>query len=785
MPGSKYTVEINLAGNLRSGLKDVEKGLGKVQKQLSDFQGVHKESQKVDEKNSILGKIGGHLKGDAIKEFGEKLGEYSARFKNFARGVMQSGEGLFKEIIGDAALFEDTASSMRFAFGSEWESVMDKVKRESAKLTFTFQEVSELAASMGRMDINPFGTSAEKLDIFKSKTGEMVSALEVLQDTADAVGKSTGDLTASIRNAMAGDWVSLQDRFDIPRESIKEWRKEIDKTTDKQEKYNILVAKLAEMFGGAGKEKAMNWNKAIAQVPDLLQQLRAGVGEAGLKVLTKEVFGFVDALKELVTDKEAVKALSDAFLMVAEAVGFVIRLGAKVVIWIKDILKAAPWLPKLAIGFTLIAVAASALLGVLLGIVSTLLVAAGTIAMVGAKAMLVAAGISIALLPVLLAVAAGAALIGLLFYAIGQNIQKGMGGTSLTLLEKVKLVLEGIGELLGSYDGKTGKLSEGMAEKLRKAGLLEFVTDLFKIYHRVRTFFSSFIDTLSMIGDLLAPVILPMLEELKLAFFEFTDALGITNTKTKAAGSDTKSWAEAGKALALVIVAIVGELARMITIGARIARLAMEFKIIQIVLGLIAVNAAAWAVAMVPIVLLTAAIATPFIMISALLGTIINKMVMFAKLIKEVVTGSKSFGDAMSEFGASFVKDQGESWAKYGLRQVFGLEDTETVSKGPGGVPVASDTPAITSVPSGVTTTPGVLGGASSAVSEALYAGAGTQPAVPVAGEDPAAAAIEKSNGILAQIKDALGNAQTIVQIDSEDVAARIQRNGRLVNGAD
>ena len=785
MPGSKYTVQMDLTGNLKKGLKDLEGGLGRVQQQIHGFQDLYKESQKVDEKNSILGRLAGHLKGDAVRQFGEKLGEYSDKFKNFARGVIQSGEGLFKEIIGDASLFEDTASSMRFAFGSEWEQVMDKVKRESAKLTFTFQEVSELAASMGRMDINPFGTSAEKLEIFKSKTGEMVSALEVLQDTADAVGKSTGDLTASIRNAMAGDWVSLQDRFDIPRESIKEWRKEIDKTTDKQQKYNILIEKLAAMFGGAGKEKAMNWNKAIAQVPDLLQQLRAGVGEAGLKVLTKEVFGFVDALKELVTDKEAVKALSDAFLMVAEAVAFIIRVGAKLVIWIKDILKAAPWLPKLAVGFALITAAASALLGVLLGIVSTLLVAAGMIAMVGLKAMLIAAGITIALLPVLAAVAAGAALIGLLFYAIGQNIQKGMGGESLTLLEKVKLVLEGIGELLGSYDGKTGKLSEGMAEKLRKAGLLEFVTDLFKIYHRVRTFFSNFIDTLSMIGDLLAPVILPMLEELKLAFFEMTDALGITNTKTKAAGSDTKSWAEAGKALALVIVWIVGELARMITIGARLTRLALEFKIIHAILGLIVVNMAVWAISMIPIALLAVAIATPFVLISALLGTIINKMVMFAKLIKEVVSGSKSFGDAMSEFGASFVKDQGESWVKYGLRQVFG-EDSESASKGPGRVALTPDMPGITSVPSGPTAAPGILGGAASTVSEALYAGAGAQQTAPAPGEDPAAAAIEKSNGLLAQIKAALGDGpQTIVQIDSEEVAARIQRNGRLVNGAD
>ncbi len=764
--GSKYTARFEGTGNLKSYLKDIEVGMGKTAAQA---QKLNQGMGELNKEGDKLGSIASSSRGGALLELGEKLNAAGQEFLSFSGDVITASKKMVSDIIADASTFQDTQSSLQYAFGDNWENVFEKVKKEAANLTFTFDEVSSLASSMGRMKINPFGTDAEDLAAFKSKTGEAISALQILQDVSDATGRDTQALMFSIRNAMAGQMKSLKDAVDMPADAFKKLTDDIKKAKDPQEKYNVLIGQLGEYFGGAGLAKAKNWSKAVAQFPDLLQQIRAGVGAEGLKALTPAMFELVEAIGGLVKDKDAMKALSDAFLMVAEALAYMARIGVKAVGWLRDLLKAAPWIPKLAVALTLVAVAGSFVVGVLLVVAGIAATIAGTLALLTPEAILIGAAVALAIVPAFLLLAAVMAPVVLLAYAVGANLGKG-AKTGMTALEKIKVVMEAIGELLTSFDGKSGKLTEGTAKKLKDAGLLDFVTDLFKIYYRVRVFFSSFADTISEIADRLAPVVLPMLEEMKSAFFELMDALGLSSAKTKMAGSDTKSWAEAGKQLADVLIKVVSGMVFLIRLGVQIFRIALQFKILHVIVGFLAINMAILATGIAFAVASAALFALPFILAGLAVTMLITKLYTLGKLIKEVLQGKKGFGEAISEFGASFVKDSGESMLKYAARQVTGIGGEEVLTKSTG-------------------TAPG--GG-----TEAAYAKPGSDsvlptgaalPEMPAMGADTGktAAAVEKGNSLLQQVIAAIKENAPSVYIDSEQIVTAIKKKGVLTGGVD
>jgi hypothetical protein len=233
---------------------------------------------------------------------------------------------------------------------------------------------------MGRMKINPFGTTGEDLKVFRSKTGEAVSALQVLQDVSDATGRNTDMLMFSVRNALAGQFVSLKQAVDMPATAFNKLQKDMNALKDPQEKYNVMIRQLGEYFGGAGLAKAKNYSKAIMQIPDLLQQLRAAAGAEGLKVVSKAVFVLVDALTSLVKNKDAMGALGKGFAFIANVAGAFIRAAAKAVNIIEAILAKAPYLPILAVVFLAAVAAGTLLAGTLLGVSAavTMVVAAVT-----------------------------------------------------------------------------------------------------------------------------------------------------------------------------------------------------------------------------------------------------------------------------------------------------------------------------------------------------------------------------------------------------------------------
>lgn len=574
MSGSRYVIQMDVVGDAPGKLGAIERGVGKVAaagEQLNKAAGGA--SGKLDE-------IASNTRVSALHGLAEEMERFAGNIDSMRERLTSLVTESMRSIITDAAAFEDAESSMKFAFGKDWENVMEQVKADSARLTFTFKQTVDLAASLGRMKINPFGGASAEAQVFKSKTGEAIRALDVLQDTADAVGKSTDDLIVSIRNAMAGNFRSLEERFDIPKEKIKAWKQETDKLGTAQEKYNYLVAQLADMFGGAGALKAANFNKVVAQLPDIMEQLR-GTAKEHLHIITEGIQEVVTALKELVEDKEAMKALSDAFKSIATAVKGVLTAGAGVIRWIKDLLKAAPYLPTMAAGFTMVAIAG-------LTVVST--ITAVTLAVVTLSAAI--AALEIEVLPIVLAVAAAfaalaaVAAVGVATLALWRKAMNDKEGAEkqIGILDKLQAGWQGLTELVASYDGVTGTMSLNTANAMKKAGVYEETVKWFKAFAWLIDVWHGFTDGLEDATDELYGYT-ELFDEIGALITEIGEALGLISFDSLKDGEGV------GRSLASVLLSIVNgvtEVARWAVAGARII-VAVFTPVVLLVRGLVAV----------------------------------------------------------------------------------------------------------------------------------------------------------------------------------------------------
>lgn len=554
----RYTLEIEVTGNAEGKLRGVANGLGKVNQQASQLGGSLKGTG--EQLDDISGKMGAGLFG----AFSDKLKGAAGEFEEMVDGIVGKSREFVSSIIKDAATFQDAQSDMKFAFGKDWESVYKQVLDDSARLTFTFEETSRLASSLGKLKINPFGGTSAESQLFKSRTGESVRALDVLQDTADAAGKSTDDLIAAIRNAVGGQWKSLKDRFDIPVEMMARIKKAAGDGKDLQKVYNAIVSESALVFGGAGALKAENWNKIMAQVPDLMQQIRAAAGAEGLKVLAKAMKGFVDALTGVAKNKDVMKALSDGFMSIASVLVVGINLGSSMVRWVGKIVEAAPWLPKVAAWLGIITLAGLALATVLSGILVTVVGIVAAIMAVGWEVILgVAAGLVLLaplLIPIVgLMVGLGVALKATADVASGDwDGDKGVFG----IFAKGKLIWEGLSQVFESFDGKTSKISTETAGKLKKAGLWEFFQDLQAFVYKASVAWDAFNLGLEDIAQIVGPVIIPLIEEIGDMINELSGNVGDSSGKVtdwKDAGLKmAHALAEIGKWTVIVIRVMVG-----------------------------------------------------------------------------------------------------------------------------------------------------------------------------------------------------------------------------------
>lgn len=457
-------------------------------------------------------------------------------------------------IIKESATFEDIMSGMKFAFGNKADSVFEQVKKDAADLTFTLQEVGDLAKSLGTMKINPFGGVTAESQLFKSKTGENIRALSVLQDTADAAGKKTEDLTIAIRNAMGGQWTSLATRFDIPKVKINEWRKSIDKLAEPQAKYNKLVEELAKMFGGAGALKTDNFNKITAQLPDLLQQLKGATGAEGLKVITQAIKEVVIALTDLVKDKTVTDGLSNAFMLIANSMAFGIRAGADLIRTVQSFLKLYPEVPKYALGFLAVGTAATVATTAILGVVTAAIALGGVVAAIGLSTFLVGA------LVVVPAVAATFVALGMAVtsaIAIWQMFDDNAESTTYTM-ENIRLVFNAVREAINNWGTDTVSISHETNDALKKAGMLETFGGVIRMLSQIESFIDGvakgFRGSLKGSMDSVKVALVSLIENLEILGRSFGYTIGSGRQELDSAASAGEAFGAAvGGALKFVV----------------------------------------------------------------------------------------------------------------------------------------------------------------------------------------------------------------------------------------
>ena len=550
---SRYTIRIDVKGNAEASLRKIADGVSRVNAQAGQFSSVLGSGKAEAHLSGIQSRISAMNFSNLVTEAASVV----SAIGSINEKIIGGAGGIVREIIKDSAVAQDIESSLQFAFGNQWKKVYEDVKKDAAQLTFTFTETAELAASLGRLNINPFGGTTEASQIFKSKTGENIRSLQVLQDTADAVGKSTRDLEFSIRSAMVGEWTSMKRRFKIDPKEVAEWRKEIDKATDPQVKFNLLIDKLGAKYGGAGALKATNFNKAIAQIPDLLQMINAAIGKdaGGLKVITDSVWRLVAALTGLREDKTTLDSLGQGFKIIAKGIATAIDFVTGFVKGMRDILQQAPWLPSVGVAFLGIVVAGLTLTTAIGSITVGLLTMGAAIALItatmGWEALLALPVVLGLVIPVLAAGVIALGAFGLIakasFDVLGVSTNN-----SISTLEKLKLIFDGLKALVASYNGETGKMSKVTFDALEASGLTSIVKRIFNAYHTVHAAGVVFFDHLNAATERLAPTLIPLFSEFKSLLYKVGVALGVIDpTKTT---TDMLSWASAARRVADALI---------------------------------------------------------------------------------------------------------------------------------------------------------------------------------------------------------------------------------------
>lgn len=547
-----YVLDINMGGDAREGMREIHEKLGSAGG-LAEALGKN------------LGALGKGAAIDALNSLTMRFTSMEQSAYEMANSIKDTIYGIGTQLVSDAALFQNAEADLKFAFKDRWAGMFEKVKKEAADLSFTFQETLGLASSLGRMNINPFGTEGEDPNVFLARTGKMVSAFQVLQDTADAVGKNADDVVVGLRNALGGQWKSLQDRFDIPLTAIKEWKKELSGITDKQEQYNALVGKLALMFGGAGQLKTGSWDKTIAQVPDLLMQIRAAIGGDGLRAMTLGVQDLVNSLNEIAKNEKAVYALSKAFELAGWAVGKLLTVVGALAVMAADLVAAYPALPAIAMGIAVLAAGAALAAGAMLGLMATVTAATASVIAAAVAWTMIGGAVTafgVAALGLLTTVAgplvialglATAVALGFVAALAAVAVYKPPTGT-VTFFERMGALFTGVVELVRNFNGEMSYMSLEVAERLKASGMYDTALQLYAVFRNLYAVWQGFSARMEDFGYEVGPSAVALFSEIQNVVMELLHALGFVDVGLSLSNGSMDEWNSTGRKMASVLI---------------------------------------------------------------------------------------------------------------------------------------------------------------------------------------------------------------------------------------
>lgn len=380
--------------------------------------------------------------------------------------------------------------------------------------------------------------------------------------------------------------------------------------------YKAFVMKAAE----AGKELGLEFIDAggrLKSVIPILEEVKRkfpDLSQAAAQVEIKKAFGSDEAVKFLLQMSQGMDALKDniegvgnamkqgtaltlemaramnmdigsQFTVVGQQVHNLAEiLGATLVPVVVPVLGfigrlviAAQGLAKRVPGLTRALLLLSAMIGTVLVVVGGAVAMVGTVGImlpaikagfVALSAGAASAGAAIAtwFLPVV-AVIAGVVLAVVLLRRAWESNFGGIRDFVVGAFDRVRMVFDGIRQLMASLSNGTGQMSAELAEKLQDAGLLGFVVTVFRVYYRVREYLTALWQVFSAAFAKVRAILEPAVRALLAAYGELSRAvMSVFDSFSSASGmADVSVFRTMGQ----VVGTLLGALA---TAGAYIAR---------------------------------------------------------------------------------------------------------------------------------------------------------------------------------------------------------------------
>lgn len=453
---------------------------------------------------------GGHVSNmaDSLQHYGERLTGYGER------GIHML-EGMGDQVLHNAAHFEELGRRIEFAYGAAGsDAAYQRIQQFAVDSVYSLSDITTAAVSL-RTAFNGIDLSADQ-DRFLARNGQMVTALEAFSDAAAGSEQGLSDVLRQVEGALSGQFRSLQ-TLRLNHHEIDLIRQGIAGARTEQEKMNRIAAVLAQHYGGAQAALTSTFNFARQQIPDIVEQIYATIGRAGLPILTQGINDFIDLLKEVLRDAEFMKILSDTFVMAAHAVTFAAKgmmTLVRAVVWLT---KQMPAFPKLLtalilVGSTLLIVAGHviAFAGAVMGVQAIIATLGASLAGVASTAAAVMAGV----------IAVGVILAGV-FAVVSRAWERDFGGIR-SLFERVSLVVRGLAEAFQNWGDGTTTISMETANALAEVGLLDFFQDLIVYAGRAERWFTAFWKEMQAGYRRIAPD----LEQLNTAFTQLFRAIG-------------------------------------------------------------------------------------------------------------------------------------------------------------------------------------------------------------------------------------------------------------------
>ena len=416
--------------------------------------------------------------GGAISSAGEALQGLGVR-------MMSTFATLVRESVEVGQRFQETELRINASFQGNPEGArrtiafLDDLAERTA---LTNQQVGQLGAQLTGIGITNLA------DSFVQFEGSQLSSLEAFTRILQTKGARAGTVMTAAVNAVAEgsdrSVQSLERLLDVPLG--REFSRQFQQTEDAGERFHMLMERITQTAPNLLRQgEAMNdaWSTAMSNLTDRWQAMLGGIGQGIIDVVGPVLQELMREFGVSTTDmRERFREIGRG---IGEVVAVIARFVGHIVIAATQFAMAHPFLMKLLAVFLLVGGAAFVLLGTFLSILGSIVAMAVPIALIAAYWSVIGpivAGIASTIGSVLLPLLA----IGAVLFAAWEldilNIR--------SIVTRVATAFRALFELFSNEDGRTGIsfLSEDTAQELQDMGILQFTTDLFGVFTRLRDF---------------------------------------------------------------------------------------------------------------------------------------------------------------------------------------------------------------------------------------------------------------------------------------------------------